>query len=1160
MRLTTVFMIAAIMQVSASGFAQRVTFKAKQGTLQELFKAIKAQTGYNVVMSAEKLEAAKPVSANFKNEALEKVLEVSLEGQNLTYTIDQKTIVVREKKPSFLGNLVARFTNIDVRGRVVDETGKPLPNASIQVKGKSQVYNSNDKGEFIIANVADDAILVIRYVGYKQLEIALKDAVTPLEIKLNVATGELEEVKVVYNTGYQNIDKTRATGSFVQVDNELINRKVGTDILSRLEGVVSGLLFDRRPDIDLNNKPGQNLQIRGLYTLTKEMSQPLIVVDNFPFSGNLLDINPNDVDNITILKDAAAASIWGAKAGNGVIVITTKQGKLNQKLQVSLNTNITSIAKPNLFNLQEMATTDYIDVERTLFNMGHYNDKLSDPVFGALTPVQEILLRLQNEEIGQTQADAQINLLRQYDIRNDYMNYMYRNELNQQHAINLNGGGSNVKFAISGGFDKNISNLVGNQYDRITFRSNTTLSPIKQLQLRINLAYSQGRNESNNPGDYGNGSFGLQDSRLYSYARFADENGNPLAIDRSYRKQYTDTAGKGKLLDWKFRPLDELQNSDNSSTSRSLTGGLTLGYSIFKGLGVELSYQYQRIDNETWRLRDINSFYTRDLVNRFTQINGNTVKYVVPKDGILNRTNGEIVTQNLRTALNFNRTWNNKHEVAVLAGGEISGNRSLSANTVTFGYNERLNFSNMDFVNQYPTYTGGQTTIPTNIATPFSGLRDRFVSLYSNASYTYNQKYTLSASARRDASNLFGVKTNDKGRPFWSVGGLWNISQESFYKIDALPQLRMRMTYGFSGNVNQTGRAVTVIRYLPTSATTNLPAADILTPGNPSLRWEKVGTLNVGIDFSLKNQILSGTIDLYNKKSTDVISSEVLDNSTGITTMLSNSANMSGNGIEIGLTGKVINTKNVLYETRLTFAHEKYEVTKFLGNLDQLGNVNNGQLINPYSNPYSIISLRWAGLDPLTGDPRGYLNGAISKDYTALLSPTSNPISNNINHGSAVPKFYGNFLNAINFKGVSLSANITYRLGYFFRRESIDYTSLLRGEGHSDYYKRWQKPGDEITTNIPSIEYAASSRSTFYSNSEILVERGDHIRLEDIRMSYDLPTSVLKKLKFGSLQLYGYFSSLNVLLYKANKAGLDPSFPKGLKPNKSISIGLRATL
>ncbi|WP_316814340.1 SusC/RagA family TonB-linked outer membrane protein, partial [Pedobacter heparinus] len=359
MRLTTVILIATIMQVSATGFAQKISMVKSKAPLKTVLKELKSQSGYIFLYTESVLKLAKPVDIKVNDADFQDVLEQIFENQPLSYTINESTITVKEKSPSLLDRALLVIQSIakdlTVKGRVTDQDGKPLPNASIRIRGKSAVTNTNAEGEFEIKGVDEDVILLVSYVGFKTLEIGLKDAVMPLEIKLNVATGELEEVKVTYSTGYQNIPKERATGSFVQIDNELFNRAVSTNVLDRILDVTSSLKVEKLAS-KLSTLPnGSAISIRGFSTINANM-KPLIVVDGFPYEEGegltsdifLENLNPDDVESVTLLRDAAAASIWGVRSGNGVIVINTKKGKYNQKTNISFNSNFIFTEKPRL--------------------------------------------------------------------------------------------------------------------------------------------------------------------------------------------------------------------------------------------------------------------------------------------------------------------------------------------------------------------------------------------------------------------------------------------------------------------------------------------------------------------------------------------------------------------------------------------------------------------------------------------------------------------------------------------------------------------------------------------------------------------------------------------------------------------------------------------
>jgi hypothetical protein len=292
------------MQVSAATFAQKLTYSKEGATLEQIFKEIRKQTGYNVVYSSTQLDDSKRLDVDFKNTGLTAVLDQLKENQGLVYSIDDKNISIKEKEPSFLDNLVARFSAIDIRGKIIGENDQVLVGATVRVKGTNRITKSDEKGEFYLANVEDDAVLEISYIGFKALEISVKGAVMPLEIKLNVATGELEEVKVLVNTGYQTLPKERATGAFTVIDNKTLNQQVGTNILNRLNGVTSGLSFNTGKRFN-NSRDKTGISIRGLSTINGPLD-PLIVLDDFIYEGDVSNINPNDIESVSILKDAAA--------------------------------------------------------------------------------------------------------------------------------------------------------------------------------------------------------------------------------------------------------------------------------------------------------------------------------------------------------------------------------------------------------------------------------------------------------------------------------------------------------------------------------------------------------------------------------------------------------------------------------------------------------------------------------------------------------------------------------------------------------------------------------------------------------------------------------------------------------------------------------------
>lgn len=514
----------------------------------------------------------------------------------------------------------------------------------------------------------------------------------------------------------------------------------------------------------------------------------------------------------------------------------------------------------------------------------------------------------------------------------------------------------------------------------------------------------------------------------------------------------------------------------------------------------------------------------------------------------------------VRGQLNIRKSWGLQDELTAIAGGEIRDKRTDGSREYVYGFNKNtLSEIAVDYVNRHPTYDniyGGDWNITDG--TSVTQTNQRFVSIYANTAYTHNEKYTVSGSIRRDASNLFGVTTNQKWVPLWSTGVMWRLDKEKFLRNRYFPELKVRATYGVSGNLDPSASALTQLRYNSASLTLlNIPNASITRPPDPNLHWEKVKTFNSGVDFALKNNRITGSVDYYIKNSVDLINTVKLDAVTGFTNTNRNSASIHSNGLDV-----VINTLNInrklKWKTLLLFNYVSFKVTKDLYPPAMEGLISDGTFIFPILgyNPYEIVSYKWAGLDPETGAPQGYLDGKISEDYSAIAN---NPLAAQVISGPGLPPFFGTLRNTIEWKCFSLAINITYKLGYYFRRPAISYNSLFanNGSNYPEFENRWQQPGDEKTTNVPSLVYPADfSRDNFYQRSDINVERADHIRLNDIFLSYEVGT--IKRLPFQSLQFYATGGQLNILLWKANKAGLDPEILYGLKPSPVFSFGVRA--
>lgn len=1165
MRLIILLTILSCFKVTAAVYAQQISLNLKDAPIEKVLDEIKKQSGFSLITKDDLFVNASKVTISVKNASIRHALDECFKNQPLTYELVGKTIVVKPRaisKENKMKESALSDKPIDVTGEVTDEKGQPLPGATIHVKFTRLFTSTNDAGYFKLSNVSDSVVLVVSYIGYKTKEILISaNGALPLMIKMELDNSGLKEV--IVSTGYQQIPLERATGSFSFVGKQALDRKVSTGIISKLEGITSGLVFNVNPD------GTKELGIRGRSTIFA-YSQPLIVVDNFPYDGDITNINPNDVESVSVLKDAAAASIWGVRAGNGVIVITTRRGKLNQPLHVEINSSVTVSAKPNLlYDPNFLDAADFINVEKTLYKQGFYNSDLADPTAPPFSPVVSLLNAAANGSVTKAQADAEINALKNNDVRNDLKKYFYRNAVSLQHNINLTGGTDKTTYTFSAGYDKDLASQVGNQYDRVTINSQNSFNLTKDLQLTAGLNYTES-NSDNDAALSNISTGGPYGKRIYPYAQLADNQGSPLPIVKDYSTSFVTTAAASGLLNWQFFPLNEkgLYTSNIKIYDTRLNTGLR--YNILKGLNADIKYQYERALTPSQSLADAGSYYARNMVNEYSAVTNGTVSAMpIPAGGIFRTGNTDLASNNFRGQLNYAADWK-QNAINAIAGVEVRQVQVSGTGNVLYGYDKSTgNYQAVNFADQFQQYpSGNYATIPAP-PTP-TGTLNRYRSYFANASYTYNQLYTLSASGRIDQSNLFGVSANQRSVPLWSAGVKWDIDKEAFYHLQWLPVLKLRATYGFNGNLDNSLAALTTFMYNQNALLTNANYANVNNAPNANLRWEKDAMLNLGIDFGLERNILTGSLEYFSKKGTDLIGDESLAPSVGYTgTNLNynyrgNFSDMQGHGIDVTLNSININ-RAFRWTSRFLFSYAIDKVTRYDETISPVQYLSADGISGPnfiypmVGKPvYGVYSFRWGGLDPQTGDPRGYIDGQLSEDYTKLNNPsTTNEL---VYNGPSRPTMFGGLGNTFSYRHFSLTANFSYKLGYYFRRTSINYAALYNSwVGNVDFTKRWQQPGDEKSTNVPSMPSTVNAqRDNFYLGSSALVDKGDHVRLQDVSFSYDLDKRDFRGMPFSHLQVYLYASNLGII-WRANKDHLDPDYPQGGIPAPhSIAVGIKA--
>ncbi|MDF2849875.1 MAG: hypothetical protein K0S31_560 [Sphingobacterium multivorum] len=1037
-------------------------------------------------------------------------------------------------------------------GTVVDESTKPIAGASITLLKTKTQTRTDREGKFQVSATDLSERLSVSYMGYETRVLALAESKNKnFWIVLTKKTNQLEEVMV--ETGYQRIPKDRATGAFALVDDKIITQRLSSgNILDRLEGNFSALQMDRR-------KGTNQINIRGINTLSDALMGPLIIVNDLPFEGDINAINPNDVETVTLLKDAAATSVWGARAGNGVIVIKLKNRNKQEGTAVDFSSNLTITAKPDLMYLPKMSSAEFIEVEKMLFDKGFYNTILNgtNSNRGIVSPLVDGLYDLSKGLVTQEEMNARIEKYKTLDYRNDLLRYVYRNGTLSQNNIALSGRGEQSGYRVGIGYDRNMLSKRESSNQRLVINGSYQLNFWKHFRLESNLLYSNMKN-SYNPDliDYPIGVGGGR-TNLYPYAQLMGDAGNPMVIPSQYNFRYMESVADRNegLLDWFYRPLNEFGVSKADNNTNYWNAGLKLSVKLWNSLEITGQYGFEGQLGANRTLRGQESFFTRDLINRFTQVGNGAVKRIVPLGGILTNGNNDFTSHKGRVQLNFAHRWSDLHELNFFAGSEVSTRTEESDLFTTYGFDEKLYISQLvNPVDAYPIYDGlsGLSRIP--YTNGFDKLTRRYVSLFGNASYTYKGRYIFSVSGRRDASNLFGVNANNRWNPLWSTGLAWRVSDEAFFpKNSVINSLKLRSTLGHSGNSGGMTTSLPILTYMAGLNTdvSTFPRAKVSILPNPSLRWEDVRMINVALDAALFNNRISLSADAYFKKSTDLFASDPIDPTYGFTTVRRNVAVASGKGIDIELDAKLLDG-SFKWKAKVLFTINKDKVDKYYGGTWRALTFTSsaGRNLSPVEDKalYPVFSYLFVGLDPMSGDPQGYLKGEVSKDYTKMLADSMQHL---VYHGTGIPPYYGSLNQTFSWKSWMLTVNIAYKFGHFFQKETIRYQDLFNSwRTHGDYSQRWQNPGDELWTSVPSMTYPANSnRDNFYAYSEANIGRGDLIRLQDIRLQYQW-----KLAKNYPIQCYASVNNV-ALLWKANKWGIDPDY-NNMPPARNYTAGV----
>lgn len=1062
-----------------------------------------------------------------------------------------------------------------IRGKITDTLGGPLPGVSVAIKNTKTGTSTNQSGEFVLNGVPARSALVISYVGLETQELTLSAGQASINVVMRVDVTNLQDVIV---TGFQRIEKKKFTGAAVTLRAQDVKIDGVIDVSRMLEGRAAGVsvqnvssTFGSAPKVRVRGATSINGDNKPLWVVDGVVLEDIINISNDQLSSgdpttllgsSVAGINANDIETFDILKDAAATALYGARAMNGVVVITTKKGR-SGRLAISYTGNFSTQLKPYYGEYNIMNSAQQMSVLGELERKGILNsDILSGSNYGVYGKMFDLIntpdangnFALQNT------TEAKAAFLKKYALANtDWFDILFRNSLVQEHSLSISSGTDKSQSFFSTSFYNDNGWTIADNVKRYTlnFRNNynfsdklsagfMTVGSVRQQKApgALSRVSNPVSGQFDRDFDINPFSYALNTSRtLTAY----DENNNLEYFRRNFAP---------------FNIIDELRNNtlDLNVIDLKLQG--ELGYKITKNLRYEFigALRYVKSTREHQITENANMANAYRANGNATIAARNKFLYTDPDDpsappvvvlpfgGFYNRTEDKLVSFDVRNSLNYTNTIDDKHTINVLLGQQVkSADRQNFSNT---GYGYQYDNGGIPFVD----YRILKQTIESNFV--YYGMSkefDRFAAFYLNGQYTYNKKYNFYGTVRYDGSNKLGSSKEARWLPTWSFGGAWNMEEESFLSdVEWIDLMKLRASYGLTASLGPATNSGVVLRSLTTNRTFPLERESVIQIANlenSDLTWEKNYQTNIGLDASLFKGRMNMSLDVYQRKSFDLISLIKTGGIGGEAIKAANYADMDAHGAEALIGGHIFRKKDWGWRANLTFGYNKTEITNAKNQpiIFDLVKAEGGNTAGYPVN--SLFSIRFNGLDHLTGVPT-FINEKGEVSPNVYLQDEG--ISNLVFEGSVDPKFTGGFSNTFNYKAFSLNIFITYQAGNkirlypAFRTTYSDFDAMPK-----EFLDRWVMPGDELVTNVPSVldAYArylvnASGAAPYnnYNYSSARVADGGFVRLKTVSLTYNLSQDILKRIGLNSLSVTAVSANPWLIYADPKLKGQDPEF------------------
>jgi TonB-linked SusC/RagA family outer membrane protein len=1120
--------------ICSVSFGQKINLHQKNVLLEAVLPAIRAQSGYDFIFDANDLKG-QLVTIDVNDVSLNDAMKILLKNLPLSYRIINRNIVITKKEGVQLPETEKPVEKI-LRGMITDTNGSAIIGAVVKVKGTAQGCTTNETGKFFLEGVQESVMLIISFIGYKPKEMLASQVNDGQPIVLEAEVTRLEAVNV-FSTGYQNIPMERATGAMSHIKARQLENNLQPNLKAALEGQIAGMILGK----------GGNAEIRGLSSFLGETA-PLIVVDGYPLTGfslnengekipaGLESLNIDNIESITVLKDAVAASIYGARSSNGVIVVTTKTAK-SGKMHIAYKGSASVNFKPDLARYNRASAADYADAEMELYGIDKFFYDFDYDVNAPVSQVIYLMLAKERGLMSAAKADAAIAQLRNNNGIGQISKYMLQNKILQQHNISLSGGNEKSRSALSIRYNRGRQ-FIKNTSDNTVIldaKNNWNISKKTTLSLFINSTYSTMEFPSASLAELIDYS---ANSRLKPYDLIADAaTGNPQAIFKVNPAKISLYESIEGMKSMEYNPILDMGMQTTAVRNAQLKIGGNLNFKLLKSLSAQIGGSWTTGNSNSSAIVEREAFDMRQWYNDGRSVS-NKSKYYIPDGAILNGQYGTNNAFTLRSQLNFAQNFGTQHQINSLGGFEI--NKDTYANTTLptrFGYDKKggtFSYFNYD---EYKSPTsgwdmqGGPAGTRPLVNGGIETKRDtRFVSFFANTAYEYNQRYIFSGSIRMDLANFFGTSPRYRYRPIWSLGGTYRAAGEGITNIAWLNKLNLRATYGINGNISLNQGPFLITEKGEYSYLSGANQVSIISPPNNTLRWEKTSTINFGADIDLFRRV-GIVIDYYMRDSKDLLAPNIYDPTFGtslISNVYKNVGRVKNNGIEVALNVAWFRKKTFSWSSSATLS---YNVSKIL--TYNMPNISVSELASDQSiyregYPFeSLFSYRFAGLD----------NNGLPKYYNTqgkMVDAQSITIDDLVYTGTQRPKLVAAFTNSFSYGPFELSLMFVANAGHVLRREGFN------GKNYENKYvgSRWKKAGDEKTTIYPRIGGRYDSDNGF-SYADVLVENAGFVRWRDITVTYTLSNKKYLE-KLGLSELRCYVQGRNLMLFTANKNNIDP--------------------